>query len=108
LTRSSNFVFVLGSYNINQITKTHTHMKKDNTYNGWTNYETWRINLELFDGDNDRWSHGSPDAMQEFAEMLIEESTDEGVGRDYALAFLQNVDWQEIAEHYEQDDEEVA
>ena len=83
-------------------------MKTDTTYNGWTNYETWRVNLELFDGDNDRWSHGSPDAMQEFAEMLIEESTDEGIGRDYALAFLQNVDWQEIAEHYYEDEEEVA
>jgi hypothetical protein len=76
-------------------------MKNNNTYNGWTNYETWRINLELFDGDNDRWSHGSPDALQEFAEELIEQSTDEGIGRDYALAFLQNVDWREIAEHYQ-------
>jgi vancomycin permeability regulator SanA len=83
-------------------------MKTDNTYNGWTNYETWRVNLELFDGDNDRWSYGSPDAMQEFAELLIEESTDEGIGRDYAMAFLQNVDWQEIAEHYEVNEEVVA
>jgi hypothetical protein len=46
--------------------------------------------------------------MREFAELLIEESTDEGIGRDYALAFLQNVDWQEIAEHYEVKEEEVA
>jgi hypothetical protein len=91
--------------NLNPITNT---MKTDTTHNGWANYETWRVNLELFDGDNDRWSHGSPDAMQEFAEMLIEESTDEGIGRDYALAFLQNVDWQEIAEHYELKEEEVA
>ena len=22
----------------------------DNTYNGWSNYETWRVNLEIFDG----------------------------------------------------------
>jgi hypothetical protein len=21
-----------------------------NEYNGWTNYETWRVNLEIFDG----------------------------------------------------------
>lgn len=83
-------------------------MNKDNTYNGWTNYETWRVNLELFNGDDDRWSYGSPDAMREFAELLIEESTDEGIGRDYAMAFLASVNWQEIAEHYEQDEEEVA
>jgi len=28
------------------------HMKNENTYNGWTNYATWRINLEMFDGYN--------------------------------------------------------
>lgn len=83
-------------------------MKNENTYNGWSNYETWRVNLELFDGDNERWSYGSSDGMREFAELLIEESTDEGIGRDYALALLQNVDWQEIAEHYEVKEEEAA
>ena len=83
-------------------------MKTDTTYNGWANYETWRVNLELFNGDDEAWRHGSSDGMREFAELLIEESTDEGIGRDYALAFLQNVDWQEIDEHYEQDEEDVA
>lgn len=77
---------------------------KTETYNGWSNYETWRVNLELFDGDYDRWSHGSEVAMQEFAELLIEESTDEGIGRDYAMAFISNVDWQEIAEHYQEEE----
>ena len=23
---------------------------KNDTYNGWTNYATWRVNLEIFDG----------------------------------------------------------
>ena len=76
---------------------------KTETYNGWTNYATWRVNLEIFDGDNDRWSHGSSDGMREFAELLIEESTDEGIGRDYAMAFLDEVNWQEIAEHYQEE-----
>jgi len=78
----------------------------DTTHNGWTNYATWRVNLELFDGDNERWSYSSSDGMREFAELLIEESTDEGIGRDYAMAFLDEVNWQEIAEHYEE--KEVA
>jgi len=78
----------------------------DTKYNGWTNYATWRVNLELFDGDNDRWAYGSSDGMREFAELLITESTDEGVGRDYAMAFLDEVNWQEIAEHYEEEEEE--
>lgn len=83
-------------------------MNKEKTYNGWTNYETWRVNLELFNGDDEHWSQSSSDGMQEFAEQLIEESTDEGIGRDYAMAFLQNVNWQEIAEHYEQESEVMA
>ena len=76
---------------------------KNETYNGWTNYETWRVNLELFDGDYDRWCNGSDVAMQEFAELLIEESTDEGIGRDYALEFIADVNWNEIADHYQED-----
>ena len=32
----------------------------DNSYNGWRNYETWRVNLEVFDGMDVRemgWHH---------------------------------------------------
>ena len=25
-------------------------MTTNTTYNGWTNYATWRVNLEIFDG----------------------------------------------------------
>ena len=25
----------------------------DTTYNGWTNYATWRVNLELLDGERE-------------------------------------------------------
>jgi len=25
-------------------------MTNANEYNGWTNYATWRVNLEIFDG----------------------------------------------------------
>ena len=28
-------------------------METDNKYNGWTNYATWRINLEVFDGNDE-------------------------------------------------------
>jgi hypothetical protein len=80
-------------------------MKNDNTYNGWTNYETWRVNLEIFDGGAFR--NMAACEMREFVEELIEDQTPEGLARDYAMAFLQNVDWQEIAEHYQQE-EEVA
>lgn len=76
------------------------------TYNGWANYETWRVNLEIFDGmelQDDLRGMELQDAaawMKEFAEELIEQSTPEGIGRDYALAFINHVDWRRIAEHY--------
>lgn len=73
-------------------------------YNGWTNYATWRVNLENFDGD--MWSAFNTRASaydlgnecREFVEDYIEHSS-EGLARDYAMAFLQEVNWFEIAEH---------
>jgi len=86
-------------------------------YNGWTNYATWRVNLEMFDGMlvTDICTSRVPvvselkDDLKEFAEHLIEQSSTEGLARDYALAFLSDVDWWEIANHmiadYERDQE---
>ena len=76
------------------------------SYNGWKNYATWRVNLELFDGMAARDISGSyvnsafelRDMLREQAEELIEQQSS-GVARDYALAFLSDVDWLEIADH---------
>jgi hypothetical protein len=38
--------------------------------------------------------------------MIIEESTPEGIARDYAMAFISDVNWHEIAEHYQEEEEE--
>jgi hypothetical protein len=81
------------------------------SYNGWRNYATWRIHLEIFDGLNlSDWgwhkleSYELGREMREYAEQLLEEES----GRpgkagpflclSYALAFLSDVDWREIAE----------
>jgi len=77
------------------------------TYNGWSNYATWRVNLEVFDGltPSDITGRALPavsdlkDALQEWAEQAIEDSSSEGLARDYALAFLSDVDWWDIANH---------
>lgn len=74
-------------------------------YNGWANYATWRVNLEIFDGSEDQWEgfddlHTLADAIREYAEEIIEQSSEKGLARDYALAFLSDVDWRNIAEHY--------
>ena len=78
-------------------------------YNGWTNYATWRVNLEMIDGSD--WhcrfdDHGEmPEAyelgqfIKAWAEEHIEESSHDGLARDYALAFLSDVNWYEIAKN---------
>jgi hypothetical protein len=77
----------------------------DKTYNGWTNYATWRVNLEVFDDFrvmdkelmDDVYALGQ--YLRETAEVYIEDSSTDGLARDYALAFLSDVNWYEIAKH---------
>jgi hypothetical protein len=76
------------------------------SYNGWANYATWRVNLEMFDGQSPRDIMGRrphdfyelADALQSQAYELIE-MDGKGLALDYALAFLSDVNWQEIAKH---------
>ena len=88
----------------------------DTKYNGWTNYATWRVNLEVFDGMDFRdvlgnretgaWAIGQE--CKAYAENLIYEA---GGGKgniavDYAMAFLSDVNWYEIAEHLLEDEQQ--
>jgi hypothetical protein len=85
----------------------------DKTYNGWTNYATWRVNLEMFDGVDPRdiSSRFHPDEaynlghdLKEYAENIITDYKSETtLAQDYALAFLSDVNWHEIAEHMIED-----
>jgi hypothetical protein len=74
-------------------------------YNGWSNYATWRVNLEVFDGvawldqfDEGLSVYDASILLKDHAEELIYEMSAEGLARDYALAFLSDVSWYEIAE----------
>ena len=78
-------------------------------YNGWTNYATWRVNLEMFDGyslydlgyskEHDAYTVGQ--CLEEAAKDLLEQETGnaEGLAFSYAMAFLSDVNWTEIARH---------
>jgi len=73
---------------------------ENNKYNGWTNYATWRINLEIFDG----YGAGSEDVDYKFCKDLAEEIVFGSVPENslvaaYAQAFMYDVNWHEIAEH---------
>ena len=91
----------------------------DTKYNGWTNYATWRINLEMIDGiDPTEQFPGLTEAydlglaLKDYIEELLEQDCliqpDRWSGKqkprtplayDYALAFLSDVNWHEIAKH---------
>jgi len=85
----------------------------DTKYNGWTNYATWRVALEIFDGFNavDEWGleretlteSELAELLKEHAEELVSETTPEGLALDYALAFMSDVNWYEIASHMLED-----
>ena len=82
-------------------------MKNETTYNGWKNYETWRINLEWFD-DEELIQELASDcktvldlstAMKYYIQSHLDEQP-ETLFRYYAEAFISEVSFYEIAEHY--------
>jgi hypothetical protein len=82
----------------------------DTKYNGWTNYATWRVNLEIFDGfDIDSYPQDAYDlseALKDYVEEYLSETSQAGLALDYALAFISDVNWYEIAEHLINESEE--
>ena len=80
---------------------------QEKKYNGWTNYATWRINLEIWDGYD--WENKTFEEVSDLTKRL-EEQTDEvltdygenetGLALDYARAFVSDVNWYEIAQHF--------
>jgi hypothetical protein len=68
--------------------------------NGWTNYATWRVNLEIIDGLMFLclFEKVTADQCKDYAVEVVSDGAD-GFALDYALAFLDEVNWQEIAEH---------
>ena len=71
-------------------------------YNGWTNYSTWRINLEygLSDGDYNGYTE---DMLQEMVEEHLEFNCENETTLSYALAFIDDVNWYEIEENIKAD-----
>ena len=72
-----------------------------NEYNGWTNYETWLVNLEmgLTDDSHAFESRNLDDLiveLKEYAENAIE--SDNTLATNFANTILSKVDWSDIAE----------
>jgi len=90
---------------------------RNREYNGWANYETWRIQLEVFDGmelsdimgdDIKRLEKDDVD-IRDVASLLEEyicsfpEENGKGLVLDLAMSFISNVDFEEIARHMIED-----
>ena len=68
-------------------------------YNGWTNYATWRINLEIFDGFELDDADITAEFCEDYVYELLEMDNNNTLALSYAEAFINDVNWHEIAEH---------
>ena len=75
--------------------------------NGWSNYATWRIALEIFDGYEEYYESDInridvfTEHIKEYAYLIIFDTTEpeNNLANNYAEAFLSDVNWYEIAQH---------
>lgn len=82
----------------------------DKGYNGWANYETWRVYLELFDGMNigddfdtapelHELASWAKDYAHDFICNSIDDTSPNGIAQGWAMAFIDAADWRQVAEH---------
>ena len=77
-------------------------------YNGWTNYETWNLNLmyeSFFQSFASEQRFKDESALAEALESAIEEIELEQLNENslahFAVSeYLDQINWQEIAKHY--------
>jgi len=83
------------------------------TYNGWTNWATWNVNLWI---DNEEWLYHAKISLLESAWRTIEgidvrafvTEHMHGTTPDFdSPSDIAAVDWQEIAEHWETERQEM-
>ena len=72
------------------------------SYNGWSNFETWKVNLEIFDG----WDSDLLDCDE--AQVIAEHYYLDGLecnelATNVVLNFLSAVNWYEIAKNYQEE-----
>ena len=87
------------------------YSRNDSQYNGWANYETWLVNVHFGDlwyemqTNNELHGWGGRE-FSEHVEELFEYSQKNLFLCDVVRAFLSSVNWDEIAEHYQNEEEE--
>jgi len=79
-------------------------MTTDTRYNGWTNYPTWRVYMEVF--ENRKYADAiageiTPESLEEIAKGMIDMGGEAkySTALEWAYAFISEVNWHEIAAH---------
>jgi hypothetical protein len=94
-------------------------MTTENTYNGWTNHETWCVNLWLtnepatdetlrFLAQMNASEYWRADRLKDYVRDLAPDSGPSGIPGmfvDLLMGALNNVNWQEIITNHEHDDD---
>lgn len=86
----------------------------DQTYNGWSNYETWVVNLWLSNDQgtyeyvrdlvkDSKADYNAVEALREWIEEVNPLLDEASLFTDLLNAALSEVDWWEIVEHFRQD-----
>lgn len=69
-------------------------------YNGWSNYETWWVNLHFFDGVTaDDMGFSNWEDVKDYVDEFVDMSTGEDIVKSMASNFLMDCNWYEIFEH---------
>lgn len=83
-------------------------------YNGWSNYETWRVKTEfcddLVESIHGEMQFGDEDTLAEYLESHTNTAIDvdaSGLAADWARAFISDVNWREIAAAYVDDNPDL-
>lgn len=80
-------------------------------YNGWTNYETWLVNLWFGDSATEYFADEEikpdSDQVRDFIESFYEDrspTVEDGFMSDAMNSFMDRVDWQELADNYTEEE----
>ena len=87
-------------------------MNSEQTYNGWRNYATWRVNLEFFDNNfiydycEQHYQqcgelptvHNVREYLETFMAEIIDQEYEKSFLVSYAHSFINQVDFHDIAE----------
>jgi hypothetical protein len=82
------------------------------SYNGWSTYETWLVNIWYGDYFNDLANEGfelDPDYIRNTVEEFLESEgnlPETGLAADFINAALKEVNWDELYSHYVVEEDE--